>query len=220
MGAGRAGLFSTPARQLAVGAGLVALFLVADVGGAEAQARTFRIQRGGGSRIQWISDAPLERITGVTSAVFGEFQVDPANLAATRGQVHVEIASMRTGIDLRDEHLRGPDWLHAQRFPRATLEITGVEGAARLNPNETIRVTIRGRFTLHGVTRDVSATAQVRLVPLNDEMRAQGFTGDLIRAQAQFQIQLSDYGVSISAPVRLKVSNTITINVTIRAVAG
>jgi polyisoprenoid-binding protein YceI len=187
---------------------------------AEAQARTFRMTNGGGSRIQWVSDAPLERITGVNNAVHGELTVDPASPATARGQVHVDVASMRTGIDLRDEHLRGPDWLDAGRHPRATLEITGIEGATALQPNVVQRVTVRGRFTLHGVTRDVTASTQVRWIPLNDELRAQGVTGDLIRAQASFEIQLSDYQVSISAPVRLKVSNTIRINVTLRAVAS
>jgi polyisoprenoid-binding protein YceI len=179
---------------------------------AGAQARTFEVQRGE-SRIQWISDAPLERITGVNNAVHGSLEVDPQNLASARGSVHVDIAQMRTGIDLRDEHLRGPDWLDAGSHPRATLEITGVEGATSLTPNEVQRVTLRGRFTLHGVTRDVSTQAQIRLIP------ASGDTPMLIRAQASFGIELSDYGVSISAPVRLKVSNQIRINVTIRAVA-
>lgn len=179
---------------------------------ADAQTRTFEVQRGE-SRIQWVSDAPLERITGVNSAVHGSLEVDPQNLASARGSVHVDIAQMRTGIDLRDEHLRGSDWLDAERHPRATLEITGVEGASQLAPNEVQRVTLRGRFTLHGVTREISAQAQVRLIP------ASGDTPTLIRAQASFGIELSDYGVSISAPVRLKVSNQIRINVTIRAVA-
>ncbi|UJR86182.1 Hypothetical protein I5071_82640 [Sandaracinus amylolyticus] len=192
-------------------------FVAAD---ASAQARTFRMTRGGGSRIQWVSDAPLERITGVNNAVTGELTVDPANLATARGTVSVDIAQMRTGLDLRDEHLRGSDWLDAQRFPNATLEITGIEGATALRPNETQRVTIRGRFTLHGVTRDITASAQVRLVPLNDELRAEGVTGDVIRAQASFDIALADHQVSISAPVRLKVANTIRVNVTIRAVAS
>lgn len=212
---------SSPIRRLALSVALFgAMLSTLAPSSVEAQARTYRIQRGGGSRIQWVSDAPLERITGVNSAVSGELQVDPSNLASARGSVQVEIAQMRTGMDLRDEHLRGPDWLDAERHPQATLEITGVEGATALRPNETQRVTIRGRFTMHGVTRDISARAQVRFVPLNDEMRAQGVTGDLIRAQASFEVQLSDHDVSISAPVRLKVSNTIRINVTIRAIAS
>ncbi len=200
--------------RLALTLAAVAIGLAAVPSSVDAQARTYRMTRGGGSRIQWVSDAPLERVTGVNNAVHGELQVDPANLASARGQVQVDIAQMRTGIDLRDEHLRGPDWLDAGSHPRATLEITGIEGATSLTPNQTQRVTIRGRFTLHGVTRDISATAQVRLIP------ATGDTPELIRAQASFDIQLSDYQVSISAPVRLKVSNEIRINVTLRALAS
>lgn len=214
----------TPLRRLAGSIALLALCAgllpAALPAAAEAQARAFRIQRGGGSRIQWISDAPLERITGVNTAVHGELQVDPANLASVRGTVEVDIAQMRTGLQLRDEHLVGSDWLDAERHPRATLEVTGIEGATALRPNETQRVTIRGRFTLHGVTRDITAGAQVRWMPASEELRGQGVQGDLIRAQASFEIELSDYQVSISAPVRLKVSNTIRINVTIRAVSG
>lgn len=179
---------------------------------AAAQARRYEVQRGE-SRIQWVSDAPLERITGVNSAVHGSLQVDPQNLASARGTVHVDVAEMRTGIDLRDEHLRGPDWLDAGTHPRATLEITSVEGAAQLTPNEVQHVTLRGRFSLHGVTRDITARAQLRLIP------ATGDTPALIRAQASFDIELADYEISISAPVRLKVANQIRINVTIRAVA-
>lgn len=179
---------------------------------AAAQTRTYEVQRGE-SRIQWVSDAPLERVTGVTTAVHGTLQIDPQDLSSARGTVHVDVAEMRTGIDLRDEHLRGPDWLDAGSHPRATLEITGVEGASQLRPNEVQRVTIRGRFSLHGVTREISAETQIRLIP------ATGDAPMLIRAQASFDIQLSDYQVSISAPVRLKVANQIRINITIRAVA-
>ncbi len=190
----------------------IAVIMLLAPTGALAQAHAYEVQRGE-SRIQWVSDAPLERVTGVNSAVHGTLQVDMAHLANTRGTVHVDIADMRTGIDLRDEHLRGPDWLDAERHPRATLEITGVEGATQLTPNEVQDVTLRGRFSLHGVTRDVTVQTQIRLIP------ASGDTPALIRAQASFDIELSDYQVSISAPVRLKVANRIRINVTIRAVA-
>ena len=187
---------------------------------AEAQVRRFQIARNGGSRIQFVSDAPLERITGVSGTVSGELNLDPNALGSARGTVAVDIASIRTGLDLRDEHLHGPDWLDAGHHPQATFEITAVEGATALRADETLRVTLRGRFTLHGVTREISAPAQVRLMPLTDELRAQGVTGDVIRGQASFDVELSDYQVSISAPVRLKVSNTIRVNVTLRAVAG
>jgi polyisoprenoid-binding protein YceI len=185
-----------------------------------AQARSFQIRNDGGSRIQFVSDAPLETITGASSHVTGTIQVDPANLSTARGTIQVPITSLRTGVDLRDEHLRGDGWLDAARHPNATFEITRVEGATRLEPNRDTQLRVHGRFSIHGVTREIVANATVRFVPLNDELRAARIDGDVIRGQASFRIQLTDYDVSVPLPVRLKVANEIRVNVTIRAIAS
>jgi polyisoprenoid-binding protein YceI len=185
---------------------------------SSAQAREFRVSSG--SRMQFVSDAPLERITGVSTNVQGTLTIDPQNVGASRGSVQVPISSIRTGLDLRDEHLHGSGWLDAGRFPNASLEITAVEGATALAAGAVTRLTIRGRFTVHGVTRDVVAQAQVRWIPASDELRAQGITGDLIRGQATFTVNLPDHDVSVNPLVRLKVSDTIRVNITIRAVSN
>ncbi len=186
---------------------------------AAAQPRTFTIRDDGGSRIQFVSDAPLETITGVSSHVTGEVAFDPADLSSARGTVRVRVASLRTGIDLRDEHLRGDGWLGAQRFPDATLEVTRVEGAQSLSPNHPTTARVHGRFTLHGVTREVVSEATVRLIPFSEELRAARVDGDVLRVQASFRVRLTDHGVSIPLPVRLKVANEIEVNVNLRAVA-
>lgn len=200
-------------RTLSLAALAAVLFSLAVTSGAQAQTRTFRV--GSGSRIQFVSDAPLERITGVSTSVSGEFTADPSSLGSARGRIQVPVSSIGTGLELRDEHLHGSDWLDAARYPTATFEITRVEGATALVPNEVTRVTLVGNFTIHGHSHEVRASTQVRLIPGGGDGGR-----DLIRAQARFTIQLSDYSVSISAPVRLKVSNTITVNVSIRATAA
>lgn len=189
-------------------------------GTAEAQSRAFAVRNDGGSRIQFVSDAPLETITGVSSHVTGEVNFDPAHLDRSTGTVRVRVASIRTGVDLRDEHLRGSSWLDAGRFPNAVFELTAVEGATTLAPNVSTDVRLRGRFTIHGVTREVIANAQIRYVPATAETRAARVDGDIIRAHATFRIQLSDFSVSINPLVQLKVSNEIEVNVTIRGVAA
>jgi polyisoprenoid-binding protein YceI len=178
---------------------------------ASAQAHTFSVREGGGSRIRFTSDAPLETIRGTSSVVTGSFSLDPNDLSSARGTLQVPVASLRTGVDLRDEHLRGDDWLDAERHPNGTFEITRMEGASRLEANRSVRLRIHGRFTIHGVTRNVVANARVRLVPGGSPR---------IEAQASFTIQLTDYGVSVPLPVRLKVSNEIQIEVTLRASAS
>lgn len=185
---------------------------------AAAQARTFTTTSG--SRVQFVSDAPLERTTGTSSTVNGSISLDPTNLSTATGRITVPITSLHTGSDLRDEHLHSSTWLDAPAHPDAVLEITSVDGATSLTPNQVVRVTLHGTFSIHGRTHDVSIPAQVRYIPASDELRGQGITGDLVRAQAQFTVMLPDYDVSVGPLVRLKVSDTITVNVTIRLVSG
>lgn len=187
---------------------------------ADAQARRFRVRDDGGSRITFTSDAPLETINGVSSRVSGSVRFDPANLGSARGRVQVPIASLRSGIDLRDEHLRSDTWLDADSHPNGIFEITSVRGAQRLSPNQEARVTVAGRFTIHGVTRRVTADARVKWIPLTDEMRSTpGIDGDVLRVRARFTIRLSEFGVEIPTVVRLKVSNEITVTANLRAIA-
>lgn len=178
---------------------------------ASAQGRTFSATTG--SRIQFVSDAPLERITGTSSTVSGDITVNPADLSSVSGSIRVPVSSIRTGDDLRDDHLRSDSWLDAAGHPDAVFEITSVEGASSLTPGEVTRVTLHGRFSIHGRTRDITASAQIRYIPAADG------NPDLIRAQARFIISLPDFGVSVNPLVRLKVSDTISVNVTIRCAA-
>lgn len=186
--------------------GLLALgSVVAHSAPALAQAREFRITR---ARVTFTSDAPLETINGVSSRASGTVRLDPADLSTASATVSVPIASLRTGIDLRDRHLRGEDWLDAERYPNATFELVRVEGARALQPNQDARLRVVGRFTLHGVTREVTAT-----------VRAKWDGGGRLRARARFAIQLDQFGVSINPAVRLKVSNDIRVTIDLLATA-
>lgn len=185
---------------------LLALALPFAASSASAQSHEFSVGRG--SRVVFTSDAPLETITGRSSEVTGTFTLDPNDLSQVRGTMRVPIASLRTGVDLRDEHLRGEDWLDAKRHPHAIFEVTRFEGANRLEPERPTPVRIHGRFTLHGVTRNLTATAHVRLLP---------GARPRIEADARFSLKLTDFGVSVPLPVRLKVSNEIQVEVVLRA---
>lgn len=196
----------------------VSVLTVASV--SSAQSRGFVVRNDGGSRVQFVSDAPLETITGVTSSVSGTVQADPANVASTRATVSMSVPSLRTGVDLRDEHLRGASWLDAARFPNASFELVRVDGTGALAPNANQTVRIVGRLSLHGVTREVSTTARVRFMPWTAELGATpGVDGDVLRVQSSFTVRLTDFGVSVPTLVRLKVSNEIQVSVDLRAIA-
>lgn len=187
---------------------------------AQADDMSFRVRADGGSRITFVSDAMLETINGVSSQLEGNLRIDPNNLSSASGKLQVPVKSIRTGIALRDEHLRSPKWLNAKKYPNVVFEITGVKGAKKLQPGKTAKLKIRGKFSVHGVTRTVVAQARAQYHPLTKKMRkTPGIDGDVIRGKARFKISLSDYNVDIPAPVRLKVSDEIVVNVNLRAIA-
>lgn len=189
---------------------LSALLTLASVP-AFAQERTFAVTEGGGSRVQFTSDAPLERMTGTSSAVSGTFVADPAALASAHGSIEVRVATIRTGIDLRDHHLRSDTWLDATRFPTAKFELQRVSGATSITPGQDARVTLHGQFTVHGRTRAVTATGRVTWTA------GAGGAPSSVRVRARFRIRLTDFGVTVPSVVELKVSNDITVDVSLVA---
>lgn len=182
-------------------------------GMAGAQARTFKVDSSGGSQIQFVSDAPLEKFTGKSNSVSGEIKVDPNEPTKGSATIKVEIASLKTGIDLRDQHLQNDSWLDAKKYPHAEFVVTRISGVDKLKPGEAVEATVTGKFSLHGVTKEVTTKARVRLTP------GEGGKGDTLRVVTSFPVKLEDHKVSIPSIVALKVSPEIVVNVDIRATA-
>jgi polyisoprenoid-binding protein YceI len=181
----------------------------------------FDLRTNGQSRVLFTSDAPLETVDGISTSTSGDFTVDLSNPSRQlTGRVEVLATTLRTGVDLRDEHLRGDSWLDAARFPNITLELTGTQLATPLAPNRPTTARVRGRFTLHGVTHDVTVPVTVRLIPLSGEyagLEGIGINADMLRIQGEFHLALTNYGISVPTLLRLKVSNDIRVRVDLTA---
>ena len=122
-----------------------------------------RSTRAGEQQIQFVSDAPLEKFTGTSSKLSGEIKLDPAKAATDQGRDQ--------GDDRlhQDRHRRcatstcqAENWLDAKKYPEAKFVITKITGVEALKPSDAADATVIGKFTLHGVTKDVTATAKVR----------------------------------------------------------
>lgn len=175
----------------------------------------------GQSRVLFTSDAPLETVDGISTGIAGNVTVDvtnPSNNLA--GTFEVSATSLRTGVDLRDEHLRGESWLNAPQHPTVNLTLTGTTITGALAPNAPARGNVSARFTLRGVTRPITIRATVRRIPLGPEhagLANVGIDADMLRIQGEFDISLSDYGIRVPALLQLKVSNSIHLRVDLTA---
>lgn len=177
--------------------------------GAKAEASKFKVTKGTAT---FVSDAPLETMEGTTKKVTGTVEFDPADLSTTKGTFKAPVVSMRTGNDLRDEHLQGDSWLDAKKAPHIVFEIVEITGADSLKPKKNTKVKVKGKFTAHGVTKLVNANGTVKWTPVD------GGKDDL-RIKANFTAVLEDHDVSVPSIVRLKVANEIAVAVDIEAMA-
>jgi hypothetical protein len=100
------------------------------------------------------------------------------------GTISVAVDSLVTGLDLRDRFARTKVFDTA-RYPDMRFTI---EEITHVQPGDTVRATVRGRFELHGVT-----------TPLDVPVKA-WLEGDLLRVVGSFAIPARDltkvYGMS------------------------
>jgi polyisoprenoid-binding protein YceI len=128
--------------------------------------------------------------------------------------VTVPIDQLKTGIDLRDEHLRSADWMNVEQFPTAEFKLTGISSPSskELKDKEKITAQLTGDLTIHGVTKTVMVPGE--LIYLKETERTKKrLEGNLLRGSTSFTIKLSDYGISIPDMVVGKLSEEVEITV-------
>lgn len=69
-------------------------------------------------------------------------------------KVSIDVASITTGIDQRDEHLRSADFFEVEKFPTIVFDAKRVEGPF------SDEFTFVGDLTIRGVTREVTLKAE------------------------------------------------------------
>jgi polyisoprenoid-binding protein YceI len=89
-------------------------------------------------------------IHGQFNKVTGMINFDPTDPASTSVEVEVDVASIYTGIDRRDNHLRSADFFDVDNFPKMYFKSTGI-GVVGLN-----HCKVTGDLTLHGITQSVT----------------------------------------------------------------
>jgi polyisoprenoid-binding protein YceI len=113
----------------------------------------------------------------------GEFSYDPDDPGSASVKVRIMTASIDSNHAERDKHLRGEDFLDADKYPEAVFVSTGYQE----NPDKT--AVLSGKLTLHGVTRPV----QIDVEPVGQGPDPwggyrMGFTGTT-------RLKLADYGI-------------------------
>ena len=162
------------------------------------------------------SDAPLGHIVTRSQQVRGQVSFDPSDAAREpQARFEVDVERLSTGIALRDEHLRGPDWLDAARFPRLGFALRELKTNLKPlvgKPGRPVSLDATGDLTIRDQTREVPVKLTVTWLPA-DERTAQRMPGNLLKVDAEFDLLLSDFGIVVPDRAALMVANRQRVEV-------
>jgi polyisoprenoid-binding protein YceI len=149
----------------------------------------------------------VSKVRGRFTAFSGQI-VTGTDPTASSVTAEIELASINTGNEQRDEHIRSADFFEVETYPTMTYRSTGV----RAVDGEYI---VDGELTLKGVTKNVS---------LNLELNGFGpdpYGGTRAGFTATGDISRSEFNVSFNAPMAnggVVVSDKVTLHLEIEAV--
>jgi polyisoprenoid-binding protein YceI len=115
----------------------------------------------------------------------GTITYDEANPGNSSVEVTIKTASVDTGVKMRDDDLRSPNFFDAAKFPQITFKSKSV----KMTGNNTAEVT--GDLTMHGVTKEV--VLKVELIGKGAGMKP----GSVVSGwNAETALKRTDYGLT------------------------
>ena len=136
-----------------------------------------------------------------TTALSGSVTASASGSPAYDGSVAVDLRTLDTGIGLRNEHLR-ENYLEVDKAPgfdMATLSEIDLKGFSPDAPEG--KGSFAGSLTLHGVTKTVTGTVDVRQA------------GAGLRVKASFPVNLSDYSIRKPRYLGIGVKDIVQVEV-------
>lgn len=184
--------------------GAVAWGLTAPAAPGSAAAQEYDVDTGADRQVRFVSTTQVNEFEGVTDRIDGYVLLTDSPVRSgmrTDGSklyFEVELASLDTGIDLRNRHMRD-DYLEVGEYPYA--KFSGVLARVDEKEDGAFQVTASGTLTIHGVDKGVRLPCDVRP------------SGRGYDARCAFDLLLSDFDISIPKLMFLKLANQIRLEV-------
>lgn len=126
----------------------------------------------------------FSKVTGRFGAFDATVRLDPGDLTTLEAEATIDAASISTGDEKRDAHLRSEDFFEVETYPELTFRSTGVRNV-RGDDFE-----LEGELTMHGVTKPV-VLAGTFLGTARDP-----WGGERVGFEAQTTINRKDFGLN------------------------
>src|SRR5207244_914811 len=102
-----------------------------------ADSRTYEIRKDPKNLVEFHAEDTYDAFDGRTNNVSGTIVADAANPSAARVDLSIDLASLDTGISLRNREMR-ERYLQTPKFPAATFKSVSVVAPDAIAPNQPV----------------------------------------------------------------------------------
>lgn len=151
----------------------------------------------------------INNIPGRFKEYSGTISYDAADITKSSVQFTAKVASIDTGVQQRDDHLRKADFFEVEKYPEMTFKSTRIEKKGKDS------FIAHGTFTMKGVSKEIAIPFKV-YGPVNA-----GGGKIRIGVEAALTINRQDYGVAYSRTLEgggLVIGNDVNIQLNLEAV--
>lgn len=176
--------------------------------GAQVRAETFSIDPNHSSVLFRVKHI-VGKVAGHFDKFSGTFDYDVAKPESWKAQANIDVTSINTGIEKRDNHLRSADFFDVQKYPAMTFKSTSVTDVQ----GQTAK--LHGDLTLHGMTKPIVLDLEIAGVT-KDPMGK----GSRAGATATGRLNRLDYGVGpATGPMAGMVGKDVEITIEIEGIS-
>ena len=138
----------------------------------------------------------LISINGVGQGLSGDLNEKDGRLS---GELSFQVESLKTGIELRDEHMK-KKYLQADQFPKAILKISEMN-----LPKANEKVAFSSTITIHGIEQIVKGELK-----LSENGTERKVIAELPIKLSQFKIEVPSFqGITVAEDVVIRVDSIV-----------
>lgn len=159
------------------------------------------------SEVVFTSKAPGETFHGKSKKISGTITFDPADLDMVSGKLTVPVASLDTGIKLRNNHMM-ENHLHPDKFPEIVFVPKKIlSPSASSFSGADVSGKIQGEFTLHGVTKTIEPDFEATYEK----------SSGILSVKVNFMVNLNDFEIPRPQFLFMKLAENQAVEVTLKA---
>jgi len=154
----------------------------------------------------------ISNVKGGFSGLSGSLQLDETDYTHSTIEVSIPVATLKTGDDQRDGHLKSADFFDAEKFPAITFKSSNIDSTGGAD------YAVTGDLTIRDVTKAVTLAVEDVSVPSKDPWGNQR-----IGLSASTKINRKDFGLAWNSALEtggVLVGEEVSISLEVQFIKG